>query len=193
MVRVSRRSGIAFVPVICALFLLVGAGLLVAGGLQLAKARSSTSWPTVTGTVLTSTVEATEHKPSAEEQRRERERRRSPQVRIGVGQKDEVRFTYEAVVTYSYSVDGVDHEGDRISIGAAGSGDPELAEAIRGRYPVGGAVPVHYDPSDPASSVLEPGVHGSTYILAIIGVVFLFMGALVLLLRRIFGTGSALD
>ena len=57
MVRVSRRSGIAFVPVICALFLLVGAGLLVAGGLQLAKARSSTSWPTVTGTVLTSTVE----------------------------------------------------------------------------------------------------------------------------------------
>ena len=114
-------------------------------------------------------------------------------MRIGVGQKDEVRFTYEAVVTYSYSVDGVDHEGDRISIGAAGSGDPELAEAIRGRYPVGGEVPVHYDPSDPASSVLEPGVHGSTYILAIIGVVFLFMGALVLLLRRIFGTGSALD
>ena len=61
-------------------------------------------------------------------------------------------------VEYSYSVDGVDHIGTRISFAdLAYLGDGATAGFVK-KHPRGGKVRVFYDPKNPANSLLEPGI-----------------------------------
>ena len=84
-------------------------------------------WPTTTGTVTLSTVEA-----------------RSD---------SEGGTTYYPVVRYSYQVGGQIFQGSRIAPGmeVGGSG----AGKVSARYPMGAQVPVYYDPQSPSDAVLE--------------------------------------
>lgn len=62
-----------------------------------------------------------------------------------------------ASVRYTYEVDGREYMSDRISMGQYGTGGGGHAKAEAAKYPVGKIITVHYDPKNPAQSVLEPG------------------------------------
>jgi hypothetical protein len=133
------------------IFLLAGAGILFAGMRQVIHASASDGWPVAAGEVRSSSVE---YDTAAD----------------GAG-------TYRAEVLYAYSVDGVDQLANRVAFGDFGSSDPGRAQRIVNSYPAGAEVTVHYDPDDPARAVLEPGVHGSTWLLPGFGAIFFVAGA----------------
>lgn len=92
--------------------------------------QAAQDWSSTTGTVLMSTVQS---------------------KRTGKS-----RSTYPVVV-YQYTVNGQNHQGQRIKAGeqfmnirVAGQ-----AQATAARYPVGATVTVYYNPGNPAESALE--------------------------------------
>ena len=69
-------------------------------------------------------------------------------------------ITYEAKLSYSYTVNGVPYEGRRVSFSdfAGTSGSSQAASARLARYSPGRPVTVYYQPRNPAVSVLETQV-----------------------------------
>jgi hypothetical protein len=98
------------------------------------SAFASAGWPATEGRILATSIDS------------------RPSRRSG--------FTYELVLSYSYTVDGREYTGDRIDFidGVQAKAREEL-ERERQRYGFvdGETVMVHYDPADPARSVLWPG------------------------------------
>ncbi len=68
--------------------------------------------------------------------------------------------TFEAKLSYSYTVNGVSYGGTRVSFSdfAGTSGSSQAASARLAQYSPGRAVTVYYQPRDPAVSVLETQV-----------------------------------
>ncbi|MCW5592764.1 MAG: DUF3592 domain-containing protein [Burkholderiales bacterium] len=66
-------------------------------------------------------------------------------------------LVYEPVVEYAYTVGGREYRGTRLSFGASVAATKSWAEGKAAAYPVEREVTVHYDPSNPAEAVLEPG------------------------------------
>lgn len=100
------------------------------------QAEVAASWPTVSGKVLTSCIEARQTK---------------------IGNTNSIATSYFPVVTYVYQVGGQHYEGHRICPGFdRGSGSPAAAEKLLSSYPVNAAVTVHYNPADPAEAALDP-------------------------------------
>jgi Protein of unknown function (DUF3592) len=77
-------------------------------------------------------------------------------------------------VRYTYTVDGKQLEGSRITREPRAD---DHGDAVVARYPVGKTVKVYYDAKDPASSVLEAKTSIGGVILAIIGGFFVVFGA----------------
>jgi hypothetical protein len=134
------------------IFLLVGGGLSYWGWTILQDARASMSWPTAEGVIGRS--EVTESSDS------------------------EGGTSYSPEVTYTYQANGLLQEGERIKFGENSYSSRRRAEEIIAQYPVGTRVTVHYDPEQPDHSVLEPGVTGGSYIVLGIGLIFLFVSAI---------------
>lgn len=83
-------------------------------------------------------------------------------------------------ITYTYTVDGVEHHGNRISIGEIAPDSPEVEAALE-RYQVGRTGPVFYNPAKPDEAVLErdaPASPGVMYAIAggliVVGLVVVF-------------------
>ena len=55
---------------------------------------------------------------------------------------------------YTYEVDGVTYQGDRLTLGTFSSSG--LARRTTAEYPVGSEVKVHYNPLSPGESVVNP-------------------------------------
>lgn len=87
---------------------------------------------------------------------------------------------YTPLIRYTYSVAGRNYESERVLFGYGDFYTRRGAEAVRAAYPTGGAVTVYYDPTDPRSSVLRPGVGTRTWIvLGLFGaLLFLVIGLL---------------
>ncbi len=144
---------------------LVIGGLMLGGGYFLTyrvgkpirdKAAASTSWPVTDGRITGSRVERVKQKKGG--------------------------TTYTADITYEYALDGRTFEGDRVWFGDDYSAsDASAFRAAVGRYPVGRAVKVHYDPAEPAESVLEPGTTWSGSALYFIGLGLMTLGGIVTL------------
>lgn len=142
---------------------LVVGGLLLVGGFFLTvrigkpirdRAAASVAWPTTDGRITGSRVVRVRH------------------GRYGTK-------TYTADITYEYALDGGTFAGDRIWFGDDYSAsDASAFRAAVGRYPVGKAVKVHYDPAEPAQSVLEPGSTWSGSALYFIGLGLMTLGGL---------------
>jgi hypothetical protein len=64
------------------------------------------------------------------------------------------RRGWRADVSYAYTVSGVQYRNDSVSLDVFANARGQLAQ-----YPTGTRVTVHYDPADPAASILEPGGH----------------------------------
>ena len=142
--------------------LLVGA-LLAGGGFLLAfrlgkpirdEARASASWPATDGRITRSRLD---------ESRKDGTTRRS------------------ADIGYEYEVAGRAFAGTRVWIGDEYTSSPgnEFRAAVE-RHPVGRPVRVHYDPADPARSVLEPGGTWSASALYLAGLGVLGLGVVIL-------------
>ncbi len=128
---------------------LVGVLLVfVWGGRSLDEGSESESWPTVEGKVTATRID-----------------RRGGRNRI----EDKRRYTPR--VSYEYVVDGKTHRSDRIDFLPDGHStrDRSAAEAVLQRYSKGSTVEVFYDPADPSTSCLEPGVKLGISFLAGIG------------------------
>jgi uncharacterized protein DUF3592 len=115
------------------------------------EAIRSTQWPSTSGTVSASVVEET---------------------------KDlEGDVLHRARISYVYSVAGREFVGSRARFGNwLFISWRWVARRLMRRYPIGSAVRVHYDPSDPADSVLEPGVSWFLLDTLIFGLAFLAFG-----------------
>ncbi len=85
---------------------------------------------------------------------------------------DEDGTTYHADIDFAYVVDDHRYTADTVSFGQYGSSNRSHAEEILARYPVGQAVTVYYDPAEPETAVLEPGVTWSSYMVLGIGLLF---------------------
>jgi len=65
--------------------------------------------------------------------------------------------TYEAALRYDYTVEGRVYTGEQLFFGYRGTGNRANTEAIVQRYKKTTPLRVHYNPANPALSVLEPG------------------------------------
>jgi len=99
--------------------------------------------------------------------------------------------SYSAEVTYHYKVGGSYHIGTKVAFGAMSS-SASAAREILARYTVGSKVPVHYLPDDPETAVLEPGIHGGTWICFGVGSVFVLAGVMFLQVAKSADKQSAL-
>ncbi len=116
--------------ILCAFAALAGLGLILVAVFDLRKAHRAKAWPITEGKVLDSRL---------------REK------------NDGDGITYEVAILYEYFVNGVAHRSDVWRIRAGSSSFTKAALQTVARYPVGSAVPVYFDPEDPADAMLEPG------------------------------------
>lgn len=131
--------------------IIAGLVCLVVGCIQLINGARSSKWPNVEGTVVATDVK--EH----------RSRR---------GGK-----SYSPEVQYQYSVNGASYASSRMSYGDAGSSSSmEGALKTLGNYPVGKKISVYYNPSEPSTAVLVPGITSLSYLFPAIGVCMLSIG-----------------
>ncbi len=157
MVRYSVRGS----PVLFS-FLVLLFGLVTMGfGLRWwMHGREADRWPTVEGVVVFAQM-ATHF---------DEEHRRST--------------SYSANIGYSYEVAGGKYTSYQVSSDPIiGSSDPNFAQKILNRYPIGRKVSVHYAPADPSDAVLETGIHGGTWIFLGVGAGCILVAGMVLLLR----------
>jgi hypothetical protein len=153
---VGKMNVLLLVGIILAiLFILVGGILLIVALVSRSKAKTAQNWPAVTGTVISAQVQ--EHK----------------NVDI---EDSQTMVNYSPVVQYTYSVMGMTYTSTRVGYGA-NQFDRKTAQRKVEQYPAGSAVTVHYDPSNPQSSVLEVQAAGSKVFL-IIGIVLIVLGVM---------------
>lgn len=101
----------------------------------------SSTWPTTPGTVTASSI--TMHQRGSAK-------------------------TWTAHVAYVYNVSGATHRGTLIHLGGFPSYDSETeARAVQARYAEGATPVVFYDPTNPATAVLEPGAAAARSSLAL--------------------------
>jgi hypothetical protein len=137
------------------LFILVGGVFLIIALVSRSKAKTAQGWPTVTGTIISSQVQ--EHADFDAD-------------------AGSTSTSYLPFVQYTYTVNGVPYTGARIGFGA-NQFDRKTALRKAEQYPAGCATPVHYDPANPQSAVLEAKAAASKVFL-IIGLVFVVFGVI---------------
>ena len=135
------------------IFFGVGVGLSYWGWTILQDARASASWPSVQGQVTSSVVD------------------RSTDSEGGT--------SYSPEVDYEYTVNDQRFSADRIKFGENSYSSRRQAEDVVARYPVGQTVAVYYDPVEPETAVLEPGVSSGSYIVIGIGAIFVLVSLVI--------------
>lgn len=160
------------------LFSLIGLAMLVFGSSSLFNGFASKSWKTSQGMINESRIVVKESSAKSRKNRSKKNR-------------------YAADIEYSYTVNGNYYTSNRIRFGMISystifkSGE-ELAREWVGKYPKSSAVTVAYDPEEPSKSTLITGVHISTWILPMLGLVVLAGGLQLFRKSRIQCSGIAL-
>ena len=72
-------------------------------------------------------------------------------------------------MNYSYEVESVSYEGDKISMSESSVRSWSRAQKMASGYPKGGNVRVFYDPDDPQTSVLVTGLNASIWVMPGLG------------------------
>lgn len=132
---------------------LLGLYLLLKGARNIQMALASTAWPRTSGVVVRS--ETTRDVTPAS--------RNSP-----------ASVTFDTKTVIRYAVNGRDYTTDVLHFGQTlGSGDKSAAALQRLRFPAGKEVPVSYNPSNPSTAVMKPGLHAEAFWLPGAGLAFL--------------------
>ena len=137
-------------------FFILGAGLAIFGFVQRKKAKTTESWPTASGSIVSSRLDQ-----STRTERRDN--------------RTYTSTSYTPIVEYTYEVSGKTYQGNKVFPGASMSYDHGTAQGIVNRYQPGAVVTVHYDPVDPIQAVLETKSKGGNLFL-ILGAVFAVLG-----------------
>ena len=135
----------------------IGIMIVLYGEYKLKQSRASVEWPTVPGRIVTSEVDS--------------------------HTDDEGQTSYSSDIEYVYTVEGIEYQSDVVVLG----GHEYNVHHTVGRYPVGLAVKVAYDPGKPRRAVLEPGVesHAKQTLGFIMLAGSLFMAVLINFLLRL--------
>ena len=143
-------------------FALCGLVAIMVGRSMSAKDREIASWPRAAGTITTSHTELVESTY--------RDHRGFYRTTTAPA----------SIVKFSYSANGRELHGDQISRYAqAFTKDP------LGRYPLGHAVQVHYDPNDPTKAYLEAPRSPAATIFGILGWGLVVLGIIAPLVERL--------
>lgn len=114
--------------------MLVFGGLLAFGGARaISRAWSSKHWPTVHGSVLSSSVEPLRTRRSV---------------------------SFRPHVRYSYSVGSGHYTSETIAFAPTDTGNLREAQAYVSRFPAGAPLELHYSPADPNVACLDCGRAG---------------------------------
>jgi hypothetical protein len=150
----------------------LGLYLFLKGARRVQLAATSATWPTTAGKVVSSET-----------------------TRDVSAYKRDISVTFNTQTVIRYTVNDHSYITDVLRFGQTlGSGDKSEAALQRLRYPAGKDVPVSYDPANPASAVMKPGLHADAFWLPGAGLAFLLPAALCMfLLPGIFRDTSADD
>lgn len=138
-------------------FLALGGVLVFAGGKQIAEGFASRNWLPTQGTIIDSHVA-------------------SGTVTKKSGNTRRTTTEYTTTIRYTYTVGEREYTGNRLTVESSGYTGTNRSSAydLAGRYPVGVAVVVHYDPRDPSTAVLRAGAAGfGSWILVSLGLLIL--------------------
>ena len=75
-----------------------------------------------------------------------------------------INITYEPVVEYRYTVDNVEHTGNKFFPGEATYFSESEAQELIDQHPLNSYVPIHYNPEDPSISSLEERARDSSVV-----------------------------
>jgi hypothetical protein len=137
-------------------FVIAGIVVMILGINSLLKAKASKDWPSTNAIIQSSEIESHHDNDSG--------------------------ITYSAEVTYEYLVEGAKITGNKIKFGEVSSSDSSEASRYVNKYSAGKKIKAYYNTEDPYDSVLEPGVHGSTWFMPIFGLVFALFGSVFVLI-----------
>ncbi|MFG0283001.1 MAG: DUF3592 domain-containing protein [Phycisphaerales bacterium JB039] len=143
--------------VIC---LAAGAFWLYRGAGVARDALASDSWPTANGKIVASEI--------------------VPENGYGVPENGK----FVARIVFSYDVGGVEYESNRLAIGRVAKARTHPDAVVR-KYPVGRFVKVAYDPAQPTSAALEPGLNLATALPALLGVLLVLASFVFFVLGRV--------
>ena len=156
---ISPGCSNAFIFVVGRLFpLSFGLGSMIFLGVGLwmiNKGIESENWDKGTATITSSEIEKTESRS-----------------------KDAQGFTqtstsYSVRVTYAYTVEGNNYEGNTVGFGTMSHNERTDAQEELKSYPQGKSIDVYYDPENPSDSVLKKGVFWPMYIVIVVMVIML--------------------
>jgi hypothetical protein len=133
-------------------------------------AEESYSWPTVIGIVKDAWIEGGGE-------------------RSGFGDDLGSSGSYEPRISYEYQVNGVRYYSSRLCFGSNRKSSKESAEGSISYYPVDKPVNVFYNPRDPETSTLQPGMGPSYSILSpfFLSIFLFFVGTFAGLIALIMG------
>lgn len=153
---------------------LLGLYFLLRGARNVQLALASTAWPKTSGVVV----------------RSETTRDVSPATRDS---RSSVTFDPKTVI--QYNVNGREYTTDILHFGQTlGSSDKSEAALQNLRFPKGTAVAVSYNPRDPSTAVMKPGLHAAAFWLPGAGLAFLIPVAMCLIMGpSIVSSSAALD
>jgi Protein of unknown function (DUF3592) len=132
-------------------FMAVGGFIFSPAYKELKNAQDSLNWPTTDGVVISSEIKESTNENST---------------------------TYSANARYKYSIGEKSYSSDQVSFGQYSSSNPEYAQSIVQRYLAGQKVKVHFNPTNPNNSVLEPGASWVSYMPLGISIAFFTTGAI---------------
>lgn len=118
---------------ITSIFIVLGGWMLYRAYAPRLKSKQAIKWPTTDAKIIEAEVE-------------------EDRARSATGKAN---IAFVPTVKYQYKVNGSPFEGSRITFARAGF-DFLDASNIRDQFAVGQKVPVYYNPSNPADSVLKP-------------------------------------
>lgn len=145
----SKRLMFILLP---AVFIVIGVIILANGIKSVAKAKESVNWPSCTGVIVSS--------------------------EMGRHTDSDSGTTYSADIVYEFTVNSDLISSGKVKFGKVNTSNPSDARKVLNKYPEGKEVVVYYSESDPYESVLEPGVHKSTWFLPGFGLAFASFGAI---------------
>lgn len=140
---------------LASIFVLIGLGIAIFGFVTMIQAKESPSWPTTEGVITTSKMKS--------------------------WLDDDGDRMYGADIVYDYRVGGSQLTGRNVKFGKVSTNRSSDAEKVLQKYPEGAQVEVFYNPDEFEVSVLEPGVHASTWFMPVFGLVFASFGFVFLL------------
>jgi hypothetical protein len=134
---------VVFLAPFFTIFATFGILLLAVSVLNIIKGIQSSSWPSVSGTVLFSHIDTLD----------------------GYDIDTGVYTTYFPKVSYEYYVDGLKYSSKRVNFGVAGGYGN--AKRVISDYPQNKVVNVFYNPKEPGKAILEPGIRVGIFLLLI--------------------------